>query len=59
MKTCEQCGEEFWPREAKVRFCCPECNQAWWSAERSRAWAAWRQRRQEEQAEWPHKEASA
>jgi predicted RNA-binding Zn-ribbon protein involved in translation (DUF1610 family) len=42
IKTCEHCGEEFIGREAKVRFCCPECNQAWWVSERSRAWAAWK-----------------
>jgi hypothetical protein len=33
----------FRPREAKVRFCSPACNRAWWVKFRSEAMAAYRQ----------------
>jgi predicted RNA-binding Zn-ribbon protein involved in translation (DUF1610 family) len=46
-KHCANCGQPFTPREAKVRFCCPECNREWWVAERSRAMAAWRERQEQ------------
>jgi hypothetical protein len=48
-KNCDHCGEPFIPREAKQRFCCKACNDAWWVAERSRAMAAYRQQQQERQ----------
>jgi hypothetical protein len=47
-KTCEQCDRPFYPREAKQRFCCRLCSEAWWVAERSRAMALLRQQQQEE-----------
>jgi predicted RNA-binding Zn-ribbon protein involved in translation (DUF1610 family) len=39
LKTCDQCEREFFARESKVRFCCPECNRQWWVQRRSRAMA--------------------
>jgi predicted RNA-binding Zn-ribbon protein involved in translation (DUF1610 family) len=48
-KHCDQCGKAFTPREAKVRFCTPQCNREWWVQERSRAMAAYRQLRETEE----------
>jgi predicted RNA-binding Zn-ribbon protein involved in translation (DUF1610 family) len=49
IKQCENCAEAFVPREAKVRFCCPSCNQEWWVNRRAKAMAQLRER--EEQAQ--------
>lgn len=43
MKTCEQCGGEFEPREAKQRFCCRACSDEWYQAERRQAVKAFRE----------------
>jgi predicted RNA-binding Zn-ribbon protein involved in translation (DUF1610 family) len=53
IKQCDNCGESFVPREAKVRFCCPSCNQEWWVNRRrqDRALALQYEREQEEQGD--------
>jgi hypothetical protein len=41
-KRCENCAREFFPREAKVRFCAPGCNAEWWTRHRAEMHAAWK-----------------
>jgi hypothetical protein len=48
-KRCDQCDEEFIPREAKARFCCPTCKADWFAEERRRALALFRQHRETEE----------
>jgi hypothetical protein len=48
-KFCANCDQPFTPREAKVRFCSPECNREWWVRRRSRAMALLAQAEQAEQ----------
>jgi predicted RNA-binding Zn-ribbon protein involved in translation (DUF1610 family) len=48
-KTCKHCGEPFIPREAKARFCCPECRTEWWQDERRAAMALLRRHRETEE----------
>ncbi|MHC2466706.1 hypothetical protein [Bradyrhizobium embrapense] len=48
-RHCDHCGAAFIPREAKVRFCSPQCNREWWSAERSKALAFYRQQQPQEE----------
>jgi DNA-directed RNA polymerase subunit RPC12/RpoP len=37
MKNCDRCNEPFTPREAKQRFCCRACSDAWFANERREA----------------------
>jgi uncharacterized Zn ribbon protein len=46
-KQCDQCEEQFIPREAKARFCCPTCKAEWFAEERRRALALFRQSHRE------------
>jgi hypothetical protein len=41
-KRCDNCRREFFPRESKVRFCSPGCNQSWWTRHRVETHAAWK-----------------
>lgn len=34
---CQQCNEVYLPRRYDQRFCCKQCSDAWWAAERTRA----------------------
>ena len=45
MKHCDRCGEPFIPREAKQRFCCRTCSNAWFAEERREAVRLLRARR--------------
>jgi hypothetical protein len=36
MRRCEQCDEEFLPRQYNGRFCCQACSIKWRWAERKR-----------------------
>jgi hypothetical protein len=50
-KVCDNCGAVFVPREAKVRFCSPDCNREWWVRRRSQAMALLAQAEQATQTE--------
>lgn len=50
MKNCDQCGEPFTPREAKQRFCCRACSDAWFARERREAVKRYRQTEQSDDA---------
>ena len=42
MSKCEQCGDDFIPRQADQRFCNRVCSSIWHSEERRRAIELWR-----------------
>jgi hypothetical protein len=50
-RPCDNCGAAFVPREAKVRFCCADCNREWWVRRRSQAMALLAQREAEQPEE--------
>lgn len=37
LKKCQQCGDDFAPYVGRQRFCCTDCAQAFYAAERRRA----------------------
>ena len=47
--NCDCCNRPFIPREALQRFCSVKCKTEWWIAERSRAMAACREHKQQEE----------
>jgi reverse gyrase len=48
IRECAQCGGQFAPTRIDARFCCRECLDKWFIAERKQAITLWReiQRRQ-------------
>jgi len=48
MKNCDQCNVPFTPREAKQRFCCRACSDAWFAEERREAVKRQREQQQHE-----------
>ena len=37
LKKCQQCGDDFSPYVARLRFCCRACSDAWFAEERREA----------------------
>jgi hypothetical protein len=33
---CDQCNEVYQPRRLDQRFCCKQCSDGWWAAQRTR-----------------------
>jgi hypothetical protein len=48
-RRCDRCSEPYVPREAKQRFCCRACSDAWFAEERREAVKHYRQARETEQ----------
>jgi hypothetical protein len=46
---CDNCGNDFVPREAKQRFCARACAIEWFAKERREAVRRYREQKQEEQ----------
>ena len=44
-RTCDRCSEPYVPREAKQRFCCRACSDAWFANERRQAVQLFREQR--------------
>jgi hypothetical protein len=50
-RTCGRCNEPYVPREAKQRFCCRACSDAFFADERRRALQLFRAQRSEIECE--------